>query len=85
MLVYTDLVQTSYMGHQKHELLREIFLKHDNHDTRQLSEPVHYQWLPVRSQMVEVVSVELGDLDGKLIQLPKGKTLVTVALRQAKA
>lgn len=34
ILVYTDLVQTSYMGHQKHELLREIFLKHNQHDTQ---------------------------------------------------
>lgn len=37
----------------------------------------------IRSNLVEVISVELADLDGNLIKLPKGKTLVTMALRQA--
>ena len=82
ILVYSDLIQSSLIGNQKHQLLREIFLTQDEHDSRQLIEPHHYQWLPVRNNYVEIVEVELATLNGTLVKLPHGKSMVTVALRQ---
>ncbi len=81
LLVYSDLVQSSYMGNQKHPLLREIFIPRATHE-RQLTEPLHYQWLPLRNNSVEVVHIEIGKLDGSLATLPKGKTLVSVCIRR---
>ena len=81
LLVYSDLVQSSYMGNQKHPLLREIFLPQEIHE-RQLTEPLHYQWMPLRNNNVEVVHVEIGTLNGGLAMLPKGKTLVSVRIRR---
>lgn len=83
VLVYSSLVQPTIMGNQKHQLLREIFIPHKDHDNRQLVEPRHYQWLPVENRQTEVVEVILEDLNGGFIKLPRGKTLVTVAVRHS--
>ena len=83
LLVYSDLVQSSYMGNQKHPLLREIFLPQEIHE-RQLTEPLHYQWMPLRNNSVEVVQIEIGRLDGELARLPRGKTLASVCIRRQK-
>ena len=81
-LVYCDLVQSTLVGNQKHPLLRELTLK-DSGGSRQSVEPLHYQWLPVRNNVIEVVHAQLADADGKLLKLPDGKTMVTVALKRA--
>ena len=81
-LVYCDLVQSTLVGNQKHPLLRELTLK-DSGGSRQSVEPLHYQWLPVRNNVIEVVHAQLADADGKLLKLPVGKTMVTVALKRA--
>ena len=81
-LVYCDLVQSTLVGNQKHPLLRELTLK-DSGGSRQSVEPLHYQWLPVRNNVIEVVHAQLADADGKLLTLPTDKTMVTVALKRA--
>ena len=81
-LIYCDLVQSTLVGNQKHPLLRELTLK-DSGGSRQSVEPLHYQWLPVRNNVVEVVHVQLAEADGKLLKLPVGKTMVTVSLKHA--
>ena len=81
-LVYCDLVQSTLVGNQKHPLLREITIP-DSGGARQSVEPLHYQWLPVRNNVVEVVHVQVADPDGNLLKLPNGKTMVTVALKHA--
>lgn len=82
ILVYSNIVQSTMMGAHKHQLLRELFIPHEEHDERQMVEPLHYQWLPVQNRRTEIVEVELGDLNGNVIRLPRGKTLVTIAIRQ---
>ena len=81
-LVYCDLVQSTLVGNQKHPLLREITIP-DSGGSHQSVEPLHYQWLPVRNNVVEVVHVQVSDPDGNLLKLPSGKTMVTVALKRA--
>ena len=82
ILVYSDMVQSTIMGGQRHHLLRELFLPKEEYDERQMVEPNHYQWIPISKMRTEIVEVELADLNGKLLKLPQGKTLVTVAVRQ---
>ena len=81
-LVYCDLVQSTLVGNQKHPLLREITIP-DSGGTRQSVEPLHHQWLPVRNNVVEVVHVQVADPNGNLLKLPKGKTMVTVAMKHS--
>ena len=80
-LVYCDLVQSTLVGNQKHALLRELTL-HDTGGTRRSVEPLHYQWLPVRNNVIEVVHVQLADANGNVLTLPDGKTMLTVSLKQ---
>ena len=81
-MVYCDIVQSSLVGNQKHQLLRELTLK-DSGGTRRSVEPLHYQWLGVRNNVIEVVHVQLADEDGKFLDIPKGKTMLTVTLKRA--
>ena len=80
-MVYCDVVESSLVGNQKHALLRELMLK-DSGGQRQFVEPMHYQWLSVRNNVIEVVHVQVADADGKLLALPSGKTMVTVTLKR---
>ena len=81
-MVYCDIVQSSLVGNQKHQLLRELTLK-DSGGTRGSVEPLHYQWLGVRNNVIDVVHVQLADEDGNFLVLPKGKTMLTVTLKRA--
>ena len=81
-MVYCDVVESSLVGNQKHALLRELMLK-DSGGQRQFVEPLHYQWLSVRNNVIEVVHVQVADADGKLLALPSGKTMVTVTLKRS--
>ena len=81
-MVYCDIVQSSLVGNQKHQLLRELTLK-DSGGSRRSVEPLHYQWLGVRNNVVEVVHVQLADENGKFLTLPEGKTMLTVTLKRA--
>lgn len=81
ILVYSDIVQSTVMGPQRHHLLRELFIPHEEHDERQMVEPVHYQWVPIARMRTEIVEVELADLNGQLLKLPRGKTVVTLSVR----
>ena len=81
-MVYCDIVQSSLVGNQKHQLLRELTLK-DSGGTRGSVEPLHYQWLGVRNNVIDVVHVQLADEDGNFLVIPKGKTMLTVTLKRA--
>ena len=81
-MVYCDIVQSSLVGNQKHQLLRELTLN-DSGGSRRSVEPLHYQWLGVRNNVIEVVHVQLSDENGKLLDMPKGKTMLTVTLKRA--
>ena len=80
-MVYCDVVESSLVGNQKHALLRELMLK-DSGGQRQFVEPLHYQWLGVRNNAIEVVHVQVADADGRLLSIPAGKTMVTVTLKR---
>ena len=45
-------------------------------------EPLHHQWIKVRSNQLEIAEVEIADTSGPLTILPPGKTTVTIGLKQ---
>ena len=84
LFVYTDLVESSFVGNQQHQLLREIFLDDSVHG-RRLVEPLRLQWMPVRTHNIETVEVQIATQSGALATFDAGKTIVTVLLRKKTA
>lgn len=83
VLVYTNLQQSSIVGSTKAQLLRELVVKRGvDHGEHTYTEPLHLQWVPVSTHKTDIVEVQLADVNGDLLKLPKGKTLATVALKQ---
>ena len=82
VMVYTDLQQSTIVGNTKAHLLRQLVVRRGGESGRTYSEPTHLQWIPVSTRQTDIVEVQLADVDGKLLTLPKGKSLVTVALKQ---
>lgn len=81
-MVYTNLQQSTIVGNSKAQLLRELVINRGGEAGHSYSEPNHLQWVPVSTHQTDIVEVQLADVDGNLLALPKGKSLVTVALKQ---
>ena len=81
VMVYTNLQQSTIVGNSKAQLLRELVIHRGGEAGHSYSEPNHLQWVPVSTHQTDIVEVQLADVDGNLLALPKGKSLVTVALR----
>ena len=62
-------------------LLRQVSVQ-DSNASRIQMEPLHYQWTPMRNKDPVIVEVELGYVNGDLLKLPHGKTLVAVGLKK---
>ena len=45
-------------------------------------EPLHREWIRLRSKRVEIIEVSLATPHGSLVVLPTGKTLVTQGIRR---
>lgn len=83
VLVYTNLQQSTIVGGTKAQLLRELVVKRGTeHGEHTYTEPLHLQWVPVSTHNVDIVEVQLADVNGELSTFPKGKSLVTLALKQ---
>lgn len=82
VMIYTNLQQSTMVGGVKAQLLRELVVKPTNNDEYSYTEPQHLQWVPISSHGLDIVEVQLADVHGNLLKLPKGKTLATVAIKQ---
>ena len=82
VMVYTNLQQSTIVGNTKSQLLRELVVDQGGEDGHSYSEPKHLQWIPVATHSTDIVEVQIADVNGKLLTLPEGKSLVTVALKQ---
>ena len=45
-------------------------------------EPLHREWIQLRSKRVEIIEVSLATPHGSLVDLPTGKTFVTLGFRR---
>ena len=78
---HCDVVESTSVGAQKHSLLRKVELERRGQD-RATIEPLHREWIRVRSPRVEIVEVSLTTPRGNLLVLPAGKTLITLGFRR---
>ena len=82
VMVYTDLQQSTIVGATKAQLLRQLVVKEGGQEGHTYSEPLHLEWVPVSTRQTDSIHVQLADVNGALLKLPSGKTLVTIALKQ---
>ena len=82
IMVYTNLQQSTIVGGSKAQLLRELVIERGGEAGHSYSEPTHLQWIPVSTHSTDIVEVQIADVNGNLLSLPQGKSLVTVALKQ---
>ena len=61
-------------GHQVTDLLREI--PHD--PTMTTYEPAHIVYLPVRSEIMDIVEIQVTENDGSLVDFASGVTTLTL-------
>ena len=81
VMVYSDLVESTIVGSGKFPLLREVQLLRTG-EGESTAEPLHHQWIKVRSNQLDILEVEIANTAGPLAILPPGKTLVTIGLKQ---
>ena len=81
VMVYTDLVQSTVVGNGRFPLLRKLSVVRKG-EGRVTVEPYHREWVPVQSNVIEMVEIQLSTPGGALTHLSPGKTLVTLGLQQ---
>jgi len=74
LYVYCNVAQSTVMGNQVTDLLREV--PHD--PNRMTFEPKHIQYLPVRSDVFDIIETQVAEDDGELVKFPEGVTTVTL-------
>ena len=74
LYVYSNAGQSTVTGNQVTDLLREI--PHD--PTTMTYEPRHILYLPVRSEIVDIIETQVGENDGKLVDFVSGVTTLTL-------
>ena len=82
VMVYTDLQQSTIVGATKAQLLCQLVVPEGGQEGHTYSEPKHLEWVPVSTRQTDIIHVQLADVNGTLLKLPIGKTLVTMALKQ---
>ena len=82
VMVYSNLQQSNLVGSSSVQLLRQLVARQGGQDGHTYAEPKNLEWLPVSTHQMDIVEVQLADVEGNLVTLPKGKSLVTVAFKQ---
>ena len=62
-------------------MLRKVQLERRGQG-RATVKPIHHEWINLRSNRVEIIEVQIATLDGPLVVLPTGITLVTMGFRR---
>ena len=81
VMVYTDLVQSTTVGNGRFPLLRKLSVDRKG-SGRVTVEPFHREWVPLQTNWVESVEIQLSTPGGELTHLSPGKTLITVGLQR---
>ena len=82
IMAYSNLQQSNLVGSSRVQLLRKLVVHRGEDAGHTYTEPTHLEWLPVATHQTDIVEVQLADVEGNLLTLPKGKSLVTVVLSQ---
>ena len=81
VMVYTDLVQSTTVGNGRFPLLRKLSVDRQG-SGRVTVEPFHREWVPLQTNWIETVEIQLSTPRGALTHLSNGKTLITVGLQR---
>ena len=81
VMVYTDLVQSTTVGNGRFPLLRKLSVDRKG-SGRVTVEPYHREWVPLQTNWVESVELQLSTPGGELTHLSPGKTLITIGLQR---
>ena len=81
LLVYSDVVESSKVGDQVVDLLREVEYKREDKATVYF-EPKHIQYLPVRNEYIEIIQTQVSETNGNLANLKGGHTLLTLHFKK---
>ena len=74
MYLYSNVGRSTITGNRVTDLLREV-----PHDPDKVNfEPTHIQYKPVRSNVMDILEVQLAENDGKLVDFATGVTSVTL-------
>ena len=74
MYLYSNVGRSMVVGNQVTDLLREI----PPESSKGSYEPVHIQYLPVRSDVIDIIELQVAENDGKLVEFSSGVTSVTL-------
>ena len=74
MYLYSNVGRSMVVGNQVTDLLREI----PHESSKGSYEPIHIQYLPVRSEVIDIIELQLAENDGKLVEFSSGVTSVTL-------
>ena len=87
LYVYTDLVQTQFMGRSETDLLREVEYDGSTNGNviKNSYEPQNLQFIPVRKNMFDTVEIGISEVDGTQTEFVGNKnenTVVTLCFRK---
>ena len=74
LYVYSNAGQSVITGDKVTDLLREV-----PHNPEEIGyEPKHIQYIPLRSEVVDIIEVQVNENDGSLVNFEQGDTVVTL-------
>ena len=74
MYLYSNVGRSTITGNLVTDLLREV----PDDSTKTTHEPTQIQYKPVRSNILDIVEVQLAENDGRLVDFTSGVTSVTL-------
>ena len=74
MFLYSNVGRSMVVGDQVTDLIREIPYALDERHF----EPDHIQYLPGRSDVINIIELQVSENDGKLVESSPGVTSVTL-------
>jgi len=77
MYLYSNVGRSTITGNRVTDLLREV--PHD--PTKMTYEPSQIQYKPVRSNVLDIVDMQLAENDGQLVDFASGVTSVTLRFK----
>lgn len=81
LFVYSDAAQSSVVGNQVTDLIREV--KYDRKGVGMVYfEPLHIQYIPVRKDTLDIIQTLVTETNGPLAILGKGTTIVTLHFKR---
>ena len=74
MHLYSNAGRSMIVGNQVTDLMREVpYALEERH-----CEPDNIQYLPVRSDVIDIIEMQASENDGKLVEFSPGVTSVTL-------